>query len=60
MADAQCTWTPEQVEEWVVRSCGEQGVPVKVTPATDPTTFRRVATLFGAPTPTLPHRSAHE
>lgn len=33
----------DDFEEWLRRSCEEQGVPLKVT---DPTTLRRIAVLF--------------
>lgn len=33
-----------ELEEWVERTCREQGVPVKVT---DPATLQKVAVLMG-------------
>jgi hypothetical protein len=36
--------TPEQIREWVERSCADQGVPVALT---DPATLARIGVLLG-------------
>lgn len=40
------SWTDADLEEYVRRSCAEQGVPVKVT---DPVVLDRVTTLMALP-----------